>query len=74
MPEPSDKKLALCEDWPEVPRDPALTPSQYFTPDGVRMGWRCPNCGRIYAPSIAHCAPCNRAITEAEYERQRSRQ
>jgi len=74
VPEPSDKKLALCEGRATVPRDPALVSGQHFMPGALRMGWRCPNCGRVYAPSIAHCAPCNRAITEAEYDRQRSRQ
>jgi uncharacterized OB-fold protein len=28
--------------------------------DSTPQGWRCPNCRRIFAPSMTECAYCNR--------------
>lgn len=29
---------------------------------GVTYGWRCPVCGRIYAPGVQECFACNDEI------------
>jgi hypothetical protein len=29
------------------------------------MGWECPKCGKIWAPSVEECADCNKTRTPA---------
>ncbi len=31
-------------------------------PDAPRKGWECPKCGRVYAPIVQVCQPCNDAV------------
>ena len=28
------------------------------TPPNVSLGWQCPNCSRVYAPSVTCCPTC----------------
>ena len=28
-------------------------------------GWECPKCGRVFAPTVSECRPCNGAVTTA---------
>lgn len=25
----------------------------------TRTGWQCPRCGRVWAPDVSSCTPCN---------------
>jgi hypothetical protein len=29
-------------------------------------GWKCPGCGRCYAPAVTECAPCNAFAAQAQ--------
>lgn len=31
-------------------------------PDDPKNGWICPKCGRVYAPFVYECAPCNNVL------------
>jgi len=30
-----------------------------FNPQGFNNGWCCPKCGRVYAPWVYTCTPCD---------------
>lgn len=35
-----------------------------YVSHNVPKGWSCPNCNRVYSPSITQCGHCNKEITE----------
>lgn len=49
------------------PEPPPRQPATIVLPDalGVRQGWVCPKCGRVWAPGWLACGPCNAEVDRA---------
>lgn len=47
------------DDSPYLPPTPPETKP-------LTMGWTCPKCGKVYAPSQIECSPCNSVVVSIE--------